>query len=966
MAEAQQGQKIGAITPDKNALPATNCFAGDHTAAVDIASGRLVTSSRVWMEVRDIMSTDVTTISSHNTVLSAAKVMSENKISCLVVVDDNNVTGILTETDMLTPIAAQKTDFSTILVADIMSSPVQTVQDELSVFEAGRIMEAESIKKLPVLKKNRLVGIITQTDLITALTSYGMWKDVAAIMTTDVATVQTTSTIAQAAELMADRCVSSIVVMKNNRLGGIITERDLLQRVVAAGHDPHQIRAEQVMSSPVHTVPASYSVFSAGRIMKDMHLRRLVVTDNNRLCGIITQTDIFRAIKNKLQQQEEKRIKLLEDCGNAIYTLDLKGQITYVNPAFARLLKVDDRWQLIGRHFLPEQYWWNPKDKGRLVTALKTDGVGIRDLSLKTSKGKRVYVTVFWNVTRNFHGQPSGSQGIVYDITTKKKLVFLRKTQEALRASDRRYRRITRAITDYIYTVQFKDSQPVKTVHGQASVAVTGYTPEEFAADTRLWFGMIYPQDSEMVRQQALKCVAGEDVPPLEYRIMHKAGDIRWVKSTLVAHFDSEGNILSYDGLLQDITDRKRAEEKLNRKQKNIEAIFDAAPVGMLLVDEDLIIKRANETIKQTLGRDYSQIVSRRLQKVLGCLSQAHADSKRDIDRDNVISLLSEVVKTVLDTQKPVRGLEICIDSNHSRRQVPTWLRASVEPTIIDGSRHAVVAVDDITDLKKAEEDKKNMFEQLRQQEKLKAIGTLASGVAHEINNPLTGVINYAQLINERVTDDCIKEFSRAIIEQGYRMTNIVKSLLSFSCPQKDSPRPTHIGEIVDASLSLIGSALRQDHIMVKKNIPEDLSLVTCYNHQIEQVMINLLTNARDALNCRYKGYHPDKIIKIAAGSFKHDGYEWVRTTVEDHGIGISEKIIDRVFEPFFTSKPVNEGTGLGLSVSYGIVKEHQGQFLVESEPGHFTRFHVDLRTDSKWLATGSEAVFQPAAGGTG
>ncbi|HUV41719.1 MAG TPA: CBS domain-containing protein, partial [Sedimentisphaerales bacterium] len=149
MAEAQQGQKIGAITPDKNALPATNCFAGDHAAAVDIASGRLVTSSRVWMEVRDIMSTDVTTISSHNTVLSAAKVMSENKISCLVVVDDNNVTGILTETDMLTPIAAQKTDFSTILVADIMSSPVQTVQDELSVFEAGRIMEAESIKKLP-------------------------------------------------------------------------------------------------------------------------------------------------------------------------------------------------------------------------------------------------------------------------------------------------------------------------------------------------------------------------------------------------------------------------------------------------------------------------------------------------------------------------------------------------------------------------------------------------------------------------------------------------------------------------------------------------------------------------------------------------------------------------------------------------------------------------------------------------
>ncbi len=959
MAEGQQGPKSGAKRPDKNTAPPMAQLAANCPGAIDITSPRQVTSARVWMQVRDIMSEDVATISSHCTVPSAAKVMSENKISCLVVIDDGKVTGILTETDMLTKIAAKKNDFTSMRVTDVMSSPVHTVPDDLSVFEAGKIMEADCIKKLPVLKKKRLVGIITQTDLITALTSYGMWKDVAAIMTTNVATVQTTDTIAAAAELMADHCISCIIVMKDNRLGGIITERDMLQRVVAAGRDPHRIKAEQVMSAPVHTVPANYSIFSAGRIMKDMHLRRLVVTDNNRLCGIVTQTDIFRAIKSKLQRQEEKRIKLLEDCENAIYTLDSRQKITYVNPAFAGLLKIDDRWQLIGRHFLPEQYWWNPADRSRFVTALKTDGVGIRDLSLKTSKGKRVYVTVFWNVTRDFHGQPNGSQGIVYDITTKKQMLYLRKTQQALRASDRRYRRITRAITDYIYSVRFKDDQAVKTVHGQGSAAVTGYTPEDFAADTCLWFNMIYPEDREMVRQQALKCAAGENVPPLEHRITHKTGEIRWVKSTLVAHLDSEGNILSYDGLLQDITDRKRAEESLNRKQKNIEAIFDAAPVGMLLVDEDLIIKRANESIKQMLGKQHSQIVGHWLQKVLAFLSTTAGRNKRHRDHDNIVSLLSEAVKTALDAQKPVRGLEICIDSNHSGRPVPTWLRASVEPTIIDGCRHAVVAVDDITDLKKAEEDKKNMLEQLRQQEKLKAIGTLASGVAHEINNPLTGVINYAQLINERVTDDSIKEFSRAIIEQSYRMTNIVKGLLSFSCPQKGSPRLAHIADVVDAALALIGSALRQDHIMVEKNIPQDLPLVTCYNYQIEQVIINLLTNARDALNCRYKGYHQDKIIKITAGSFKHDGYEWVRTTVEDHGIGISQDIISRIFEPFFTSKAINEGTGLGLSVSYGIVKEHQGHFLAESEPGHFTRFHIDLRVDSDWLPAGTEAVCQ-------
>jgi len=110
-----------------------------------------------------------------------------------------------------------------------------------------------------------------------------------------------------------------------------------------------------------------------------------------------------------------------------------------------------------------------------------------------------------------------------------------------------------------------------------------------------------------------------------------------------------------------------------------------------------------------------------------------------------------------------------------------------------------------------------------------------------------------------------------------------------------------------------------------------------------------LLTNARDALNLRFPDYDDEKIIRIHVGLIEKDGTQWIRTTIEDHGPGIPEALIDRVFDPFFTTKSRAEGTGLGLSVSYGIVADHQGKLAVESAPGEATRFHLDLRVDNGW-----------------
>ncbi len=255
----------------------------------------------VPLTAADVMRKDVVTICSDETIASAAKIMSENHVSCTVVMDNGSVSGILTETDFLKKVAVREKDFDRIKVRDIMSSPVETISPDLSVFDAIRIMEEKHIKRLPILEKKQLVGIVTQTDLVQVVTFYGRWKDVEEIMSKDVAGIQSDASIVEAAEIMTRRKISCIVVLEGDELVGIVTERDLLGRVVALQKSPDQITMREVMSTPVASVSADYSVFSSSRIMEKMGIRRLVVTEDKRPCGIISQTDILRATKKKLE-----------------------------------------------------------------------------------------------------------------------------------------------------------------------------------------------------------------------------------------------------------------------------------------------------------------------------------------------------------------------------------------------------------------------------------------------------------------------------------------------------------------------------------------------------------------------------------------------------------------------------------------------------------------------------------------
>jgi PAS domain S-box-containing protein len=390
------------------------------TELLELPSDHLITSTQVWGQVGDVMSKNVATISPDETLLTAAKIMAVKNVSSVIVFENSVIVGILTETDLVNKVATENSPSEGMKVSQIMSAPVEFIPPDLSPLEASTVMETKHIKRLPIVDDGKLVGIVTQTDLVQVLTSYGMWKNVGDIMSTDVALIPRTTPVAEAARTMTSRKISCVVIIDADEVVGVFTERDLLKRVVALQKNPADTKMEEVMSASVVSVPANFSIISARKTMENSHIRRLLIMEDGNLLGIVTQTDIFMAMKDKLQTEEQKNLDLLEKSKSNIYTMDLNGKITYINPAFMKLLDISDRAELIGKPFLPSRFWIDPERGELLLERLKNCGIETEELYLKTTKGKRVYAALFSTLTKGIHGRVDGIQGVIHDITKRK------------------------------------------------------------------------------------------------------------------------------------------------------------------------------------------------------------------------------------------------------------------------------------------------------------------------------------------------------------------------------------------------------------------------------------------------------------------------------------------------------------------------------------------------------------------
>ncbi len=249
----------------------------------------------------------------------------------------------------------------------------------------------------------------------------------------------------------------------------------------------------------------------------------------------------------------------------------------------------------------------------------------------------------------------------------------------------------------------------------------------------------------------------------------------------------------------------------------------------------------------------------------------------------------------------------------------------------IDGTDLVLELGIDITEKKMLE------LENIRNHQ-LAALGEVAASIAHEINNPINGIINYAQILLDENISSHISGISEKMLKEGNRIASIVKNMLLLSKDTKGEKKEFSLTDILYDTLELLEPQFEKEGIEIKTEIHERISKILGNQQQIRQVFLNLLTNARDALNERFPGIHPEKWVKISAQPCCDHGEMMTRVIFYDQGIGVPPERLEKIWIPFFTTKPGNKGTGLGLSICSNIMKEHNGQIDFESVYKQFTK----------------------------
>lgn len=390
-----------------------------------------------------------------------------------------------------------------------------------------------------------------------------------------------------------------------------------------------------------------------------------------------------------------------------------------------------------------------------------------------------------------------------------------------------------------------------------------------------------------------------------------------------------------YMGIARDITEKKHYEVELHRAAELRELLLRTMSDGIAVLD------RAGELL-----------ISNRALEVIFEMSQAEFLQSRFFEFKN-----GWQVRTVEGENLPRRHHPIYLALYEQKRSSDCRLKIcragqekylSVNAAPLYDEREqligAILAVRDMTATVQNERAREILQQQMQQTARLVALGELAAGVAHEINNPMTGIINYAQLLYERAPMNDEKQFLlQGILRESERVTKIVHNLLTFARQQPQEQSWVGLAELLESALHLMEHRLRKDGINLIFELPADLPPLKCRSQQIQQVFINLVSNAQHALNQKYAGAQDNKTLKISAHTWQRQGRHFIRTEFYDTGIGIAPEILPKIFDPFFTTKKRSEGTGLGLSISYGIVKEHHGDIFVESRAGEYTAFIVEL-----------------------
>ena len=402
--------------------------------------------------------------------------------------------------------------------------------------------------------------------------------------------------------------------------------------------------------------------------------------------------------------------------------------------------------------------------------------------------------------------------------------------------------------------------------------------------------------------------------------ILTESGDTRWEDRVFSPILDDDGDIIYVMESVRDVTRLKSLEKKLKETKEFLEKIIHGSASAIVAADRNGNILIMNEVAEKLFGYSFEE--ANRLKNVAYIYPPGGA-----------WEVMKKLRDETLGGKGKLQGAKISI-INSKGEKIPVELDASI---IYEGDQEVATMgiFNDLREKLAVEQELRQTQTQLAQSEKMASMGQLAAGVAHEINNPLTGILFYADLALESIKEGHpLMENLKNITEDVRRCKKIVKNLLAYSRQNNPKKNIIQLNSLVDLSLNLIRDKRIFGNIIVEKDMSDDMMLIHADKNQITQVIINLIMNAGDAMDG-----HGTLRFRTYRDVLKKKAY----LEVSDTGCGIPEENMHRLFDPFFTTKEPGKGTGLGLSTSYGIIKENGGDISVKDTRPDGTVFVVEL-----------------------
>jgi PAS domain S-box-containing protein len=666
--------------------------------------------------------------------------------------------------------------------------------------------------------------------------------------------------------------------------------------------------------------------------------------DKGSLIGLLAVSrDITerKKFEEDLREREEQYRAIFEGSPDAILPADPEtGIILDANPAAVKLLG-RRRGEIIGLHQsrlhppreeaavrrVFAQHYAETKEHGKTPlhedTVIRPDGseVPVEIVSQTiTFKGKKVL------------------QGVFRDIS-ERKLV-----EKKLRESER-----------FLETIIETEPECIKLLASDGTLLLmnrAGLAMIDAASLDQVKGQCMYPLVTPAFRREFTALT--EDVfrggsGSLEFEAIGLRGRHIWLETHAVPLRNDKNEIIALLGVTRDVTERKRAEEGLKKSEAFVKNILETVDEGFIVIDHDYRIISANKAYLDQVKLPRDEVMGRQCYNISHRLNKPCYEAGEDC-----------AVRRTFEKGGP----DIAVHTHKDEKGAPVFVEIKSYP-IKDEAGNVISVIEIVNNVT----EKKKLEEQLRHAQKMEAVGQLAGGIAHDFNNILTAIVGYGSLIKMRMSeDDPMRHHLQQMLDSSERAANLTRGLLAFSRKQVISPKPVDLNRIIENVEKLLRRLIGED-IELKVDLAPGNLIVMADSGHIEQILMNLATNARDAMPERGRFSISTEPVELSQNFVKVHGYgkegPYALISVTDTGSGMDVRTRERIFEPFFTTKEPGRGTGLGLSIVYGIVKQHNGYVTCYSEPGKGTAFKIYLPVIKQESAKKETASRLPVMGGT-